>query len=98
PLPVLAGDVELRPVQLIHTTLELSRQLQPALLVHACWVISAKHIYLDTSSADLFSNHVSGVKFPQATLKFNPFGPLFTTPLHHPYPVVHRCKALNCAI
>src|ERR1700722_4667699 len=50
PLPIHARDVKLGPVKLIHPALELSRQLQPTLLVHACWVISPKHTYLDTPS------------------------------------------------
>src|SRR5882757_10001306 len=55
PLPIHARDVELGPVQLIHTAFELSRQLQPAFFINACWVISPKHIYLDTARLKLGS-------------------------------------------
>src|SRR5882757_8928756 len=53
PLPVHARDVELGPVQLIHPAFELGRELKPALFINASWVISPKHIYLDTARLKL---------------------------------------------
>ena len=52
--PVLAGDIELAPVGLVDPALELRRQLEPPLLIHAGWVIPPEHPSAPSQKSPIF--------------------------------------------
>ncbi len=84
---ILAGDVKLRSVTLVHQALEFRRQLEPPFLVHASWVIATKHP-VPFSSLPFICARIRGLGFKSSAesiitlLKIVSLFPLWTTFVH----------------